>query len=68
MDMSSLERAIEDGHLRIEKSGRTEKILYTAVNHSERWADPEEKVRAGFYAELILSLSQILAQGADASD
>ena len=33
--------------------GRFEKVVYTAVNRSERWSDPEEKVRAEFYAELI---------------
>ena len=30
-----------------------EKILYVAVNHTERYADPEEQVRAEFWAELI---------------
>ena len=33
--------------------GKNERVVYAAVNHSERWADPEEKVRASFYAELI---------------
>jgi type I restriction enzyme M protein len=52
--MQSLtERAIEEGHLRIDRSGRTERIVYVAVNRAERWSDPEEKVRAEFYAELI---------------
>jgi len=48
-----LEQAFEDGHLQLITSGKTEKIRYVAVNHSEKWSDPEEKVRAGFYAELI---------------
>ena len=48
-----LERAIEDGHAEIFGEGRTERIHYIAVEHSERWADPEEKVRAEFWAELI---------------
>lgn len=48
-----LERAIEDGHLRVDQSGRFEKLIYAAVNRSERWTDAEEKVRAEFYAELI---------------
>lgn len=50
---SFLEKAINEGHLRPDQSGRVEKVVYTAVNRSERWSDPEEKVRAEFYAELI---------------
>lgn len=50
---SLTEQALQAGHLRIDKSGKTEKIIYAAVNHAERWSDPEEKVRAEFYAELI---------------
>lgn len=50
---SFTQRAIEDGHLRVDSSGRAERIVYVAVNHAERWSDPEEKVRAEFYAELI---------------
>lgn len=51
--MAYLDRALEDGHLQIDKSGRFERIVYVAVDRSERWSDPEEKVRAEFYAELI---------------
>jgi type I restriction enzyme M protein len=47
------ERALGDGHLRLETIGRTERIVYAAVGRAERWSDPEEKVRAEFYAELI---------------
>jgi type I restriction enzyme M protein len=50
---SLLDKAFEEGHLRLDRSGRFEKVIYTAVNRSERWSDSEEKVRAGFYAELI---------------
>ncbi len=46
-------RAIRDGHLQLITSGKTEKIRYVAVNHSEKWSDPEEKVRAAYFAELI---------------
>ena len=53
MEVASVVKALEDGHLRIEKSGKTDKIIYVAVNQIERWSDPEEKVRAEFYAELI---------------
>ena len=47
------EKALGDGHLRLETVGKTEKIVYAAVGRSERWSDLEEKVRAEFYAELI---------------
>lgn len=47
------ERAREDGHIRLEQPGKTERIVYVAVGRAERWSDPEEKVRAEFYAELI---------------
>ncbi len=50
---NALQRAIADGHLQLITSGKTEKIRYVAVNHTEKWSDPEEKVRAAYYAELI---------------
>lgn len=48
-----LEQAIDDGHVKIIGDGKTQRIHYSAANHSERWSDPEEKVRAEFWAELI---------------
>jgi type I restriction enzyme M protein len=48
-----LERAISDGHAEIAIEGKTERIRYVAADRSERWSDPEEKVRAEFWAELI---------------
>lgn len=34
--------------------GKNQKIIYVnSKNHAERWSDPEEKVRAAFYCELI---------------
>ena len=48
-----LERAFDEGHLQRIVSGKTEKIRYVAVNASEKWSDPEEKIRAAYYAELI---------------
>ena len=45
MATSFLEQAFEAGHLRVDQSRRFEKVVYTAVNPSERWSDPEEKVR-----------------------
>jgi len=52
--MSYIEAAISANHLKIEKSDRgVAYIRYTAVDRRERWSDPEEKVRAEYYAELI---------------
>jgi type I restriction enzyme M protein len=48
-----IERALADGHAEITGEGKTERIVYKAADQSERWADPEEKVRAEFWAELI---------------
>lgn len=54
MELTELtKRAIADGHLQLITSGKTEKIRYVAVNVAEKWSDPEEKVRAAYYAELI---------------
>lgn len=54
MEINDLvQRAIADGHLQLIASGKTEKIRYVAVNVAEKWSDPEEKVRAAYYAELI---------------
>jgi len=51
--MTNLERAFADGLLKLTGEGKTERIHYLAAKHSERWSDPEEKVRAEFWAELI---------------
>lgn len=49
-----MKQALRDEHLKITGEGKNEKIVYVADdNHTERWADPEEKIRAAFYAELI---------------
>ncbi len=48
-----LEQAIADGHAEIIGAGKTQRIRYIVADHSERWSDPEEKVRAEFWAELI---------------
>ena len=50
---SFVERAILDGHAQITGEGKSERIRYIAASHSENWADPEEKVRAEFWAELL---------------
>lgn len=51
-----LPRALSDGHAKILGEGKQQRILYVAVNHSERFSDAEEKVRAEFWAELIYRL------------
>ena len=48
-----LSRALNDGHVEISGEGRTERIRYMAADRSERWSDPEEKVRAELWAELV---------------
>lgn len=54
MNMSSLQRAIKDGYVNISGNEGKRKITYVvSENHSENFEDPEEKVRAEFYAELI---------------
>jgi type I restriction enzyme M protein len=50
---SLTEHAVRNGLAEIIGEGRSERIRYVAANHTERWADPEEKVRAEFWAELI---------------
>ncbi len=52
--MTYLERAIKDGYAYITGAESKRKITYvTSENHSENYSDPEEKVRAEFWAELI---------------
>ncbi|MFN8541992.1 MAG: type I restriction enzyme HsdR N-terminal domain-containing protein, partial [Thermomicrobiales bacterium] len=48
-----LDRAIRDGHVTLIGEGNHQRIHYHAVDLRERYADPEEKVRAEFWAELI---------------
>jgi len=48
-----LKHAIAADLVRFTGEGKNERIYYVAADHSERWADPEEKVRAEFWAELI---------------
>ncbi|MGH8225369.1 MAG: restriction endonuclease subunit M [Gammaproteobacteria bacterium] len=52
-EQTILQRAFQDGHAKLTGEGRAERIHYLAVGHSERWSDPEEKVRAEYWAELI---------------
>ena len=48
-----LECALADGLAELSGEGRSERIRYVDADHSERWSDPEEKVRAELWAELI---------------
>jgi type I restriction enzyme M protein len=50
---SFFERALSDGRVQITGEGKGERIRYVDADHSERWSDPEEKVRAEFWAELV---------------
>ena len=48
-----LSRALLDGHASLAGEGKQQKITYHAASHTERFSDPEEQVRAEFWAELI---------------
>lgn len=48
-----LERALADGHATIDTSGKRPRITYVAVIRMELFDDPEEEVRAEYWAELI---------------
>lgn len=52
--MTYLEKALKDGYANITGTDGKRKITYvTSDNHSENYNDPEEQVRAEFWAELI---------------
>lgn len=51
--MAYLEQALEKGYAKIIGEGKKGKITYIAVDYTDRYSDPEEKVRAEFWAELI---------------
>lgn len=52
--MTYLEKALKDGYANITGADGKQKITYvTSDNHSENYNDPEEQVRAEFWAELI---------------
>jgi len=48
-----LSRAITDGRADLIGEGKQQKIRYVAADWTERFTDPEEEVRAEFWAELI---------------
>ena len=51
--MTYLEKALKNGDAHLSGKGNAEKITYVAINRTEKYADPEEKVRAEYWAELI---------------
>ena len=51
--MTYLENALKNEDAYLSGEGKAEKITYVAIDHTERYADPEEKVRAEYWAELI---------------
>lgn len=52
--MSYLDKALKDGYANITGNDGKKRITYvTSDNHTENYEDPEEKVRAEFWAELI---------------
>ncbi len=48
-----LDRAIADGHAELTGEGRAQRLRYISASHSGRYVDPEEKVVAELWAELI---------------
>lgn len=54
INMSYLERAIKDGYAYLSGNSNKQRITYvTSDAHSENYNNPEEKVRAEFWAELV---------------
>src|SRR5262249_42418995 len=51
--MAFLKKALDAGYATLIGEGAKQKIVYVPVNYEARYADPEEKVRAEFWAELI---------------
>ena len=55
--MTYLEKALKNGDAHLSGKGKTEKITYVAINQIQRYANPEEQVRAEYWAELIYRYS-----------
>ena len=51
--MTYLEKALQNRNAYLSGKGKAEKITYVAMNRTERYVDPEEQVRAEYWAELI---------------
>lgn len=52
-----LQRALDDGKATLQDAGTKQTITYVAVDHTESYDDPEEWVRADFWAELHYRLN-----------
>jgi len=51
-----IKKAEAEGYLRFAGEGKNQRVYYIhSGNRSEKWSDPEEKVRAAFYAELVFN-------------
>ena len=50
---TNLERAIAEGHAEVTGEGQAGQISYIAKNHTEKWNDLEEEIRAELWAELV---------------
>ena len=48
-----LDQALYDRRAELSGEGKSERIRYVAADRSERWTDPEEKVRSELWAELL---------------
>ncbi len=56
--LSNLQKAVKDGYINITGEDGKRKIEYVnSERHIENYEDPEEQVRAAFYAELIYNYS-----------
>ncbi len=63
-----LKRALAEGHLKLQGEGKTERIIYVADNnHSEKWTDPEEKIRADDFDKFKQEVSRSPVEDEDIS-
>lgn len=51
--MTYFDQALQKGLATLNGDGKAQRVTYVAVNHTERFCDPEEQVRAELWAELI---------------
>jgi hypothetical protein len=52
-------KAFEDGHLRLDKSGKAERIIYVSANRSERWPTLKRKCGLSFMPSLSIATATI---------
>ena len=56
--MNYLDRAITEGHAELTGEGKQQKILYVAVNHAERCADPNNDLQPVRKESLIAAIKR----------